>query len=354
MFPSPTIKDIAREAGLHFTTISMALRGHPHISARTRDRVRALAERMGYRRNPVYAALTQHRVGAKRHERPPKLAFIANRTPDDGFFEPAYRRRLVEGVRQQASAMGYDVDVLFLGKGQHTCASLERYLKKEAISGIVIGAFEPHLPNLEVDLSDLSIVKIDSRHMAPAATFVSNDQMGAVRLAFHELRALGYRRVGIAVGAIDEEGTDHLYLSGYYLEQAGLPESERVQPLVFPMGTVDQGRVVPLLRHWAHDERVDAVMCNWTSVRAMLRLAGFNSPAELASCCLYLTTPINGLAGVRVDAMLVGQRAVSLLVDLVRADRHGVPACPTHTYIGCFWQPGSSAPISRAATAPAL
>jgi LacI family transcriptional regulator len=344
MFSSPTIKDIAREAGLHFTTVSMALRGHPHISAETRERVRALAERMGYRRNPVYAALTQHRSGTRMRERPPKIAFIANRAPEEGFYRASHRRQFIAGVKEQAAALGYDSEVLFLAKGYHTSASLYDYLKKQQVSGLVLGAFEPHLPSLILDWSEFCVVKIDSRHMAPAATFVSNDQLGAVRTAFTHLRGLGYKRIGIAVGAIDEEGTDHLYLSGYYLEQAQIPAAERVLPLVFPMGMVETARIVPLMGQWVREQRVEAVMCNWTSVRSMLRSSGLRSPEDVASCCLCLTSAVSGLAGVRVDGTLVGRRAVSLLIDLLRADRRGVPDCPTNTYIGCSWQDGVSAP----------
>ena len=344
MFSSPTIKDIARAAGLHFTTVSMALRGHPHIAVKTRDRIRALADRMGYRRNPVYAALTQHRSGAKQQEQPPKIAFIANRSPEEGFFRASYRRRFVAGVKEQALALGYDTDVLFLDRPRLNPVQLQDHLKKAGIVGIVIGAFEPQRSELELDWSEFCVVKIDSRHMPPAATFVSNDQMGAVRLAYQRLRGLGYHRVGIAVGAGDEQGTDHLYLSGYYLEQAKLPSEERVEPLIFPMGAVDADQVVPLLRLWIREQRLDAVMCNWTSIRSLLRGAGFDSPSDVACCCLCLTGAISGLAGVRVDMGLVGRRAVSLLIDLIRADRRGIPDCPTHTYIGCTWRDGASAP----------
>jgi LacI family transcriptional regulator len=344
MFSSPTIKDIAREAGLHFTTVSMALRGHPNISSRTRDRIRALAERMGYRRNPIYAALTQHRSGAKHRELPPKIAFVANRSPEDGFYKVAYRRRFVSGVREQASSLGYDLEVLFLDRGHYDSGRLSEYLRKNGITALIIAAFEPQRMNLELDWSEFAVVKIDSRHMPPAATFVSNDQMGAVRLAHSKLRALGYRRIGIAIGEIDERGTDNLYLSGYYLEQAYIPADQRVAPLLFPFGTTEASRVVPLMRDWIAEQRLDAVMCNWTTIRSLVREAGYDSPEQVASCCLCLTGHVAGLAGVRVDMSLVGRRAVSLLVDLIRAGQRGIPECPTHTYIGCTWQDGASAP----------
>lgn len=48
-----TLKDVAREAGVHYSTVSLALSGSPKIGARTRERGLATAERLRYRRDPV-------------------------------------------------------------------------------------------------------------------------------------------------------------------------------------------------------------------------------------------------------------------------------------------------------------
>ncbi len=46
-----TIYDIARQAGLSHSAVSMALRGSRQVSERTRERVRRLADQLGYRPN---------------------------------------------------------------------------------------------------------------------------------------------------------------------------------------------------------------------------------------------------------------------------------------------------------------
>ena len=45
----PTIQDVAREARVGMGTASRALDGNPHVADGTRERVRAAAERLGYR-----------------------------------------------------------------------------------------------------------------------------------------------------------------------------------------------------------------------------------------------------------------------------------------------------------------
>lgn len=52
-----TLTHLAQHLGVHPTTISMALRGHPRISAATRERVEALAERWHYAPNHIARSL---------------------------------------------------------------------------------------------------------------------------------------------------------------------------------------------------------------------------------------------------------------------------------------------------------
>ena len=50
----PTIRDIAREAGVSVSTVSLAINGDPRVKNETRELITRIAERLGYR--PTYAA----------------------------------------------------------------------------------------------------------------------------------------------------------------------------------------------------------------------------------------------------------------------------------------------------------
>ena len=60
---SPGIIEIAKLAGVSKSTAARALSGHPSVSARSLQRVEAAAERAGYRRNNLAAALRTGRIG---------------------------------------------------------------------------------------------------------------------------------------------------------------------------------------------------------------------------------------------------------------------------------------------------
>ncbi len=340
---APTIKDVARAAGVHFTTVSMALRGDPRLRAETRDRIFAAVARVGYRRTEISAALSGRRASSHVAPAVPRVAFLANRSPENGSERLGYFRRVVRGARAQAEALGYDFELLFVDEGHHDSASLYRHLRARGIKGIVLGAFEPHRRKVELPWSEFCVVKFDSRHMAPAATFVSNDQMHSVREAFQQLRRLGYRRVGLAMGVNDEVGTDYLPTCGLLLELATLPTARRVTPLLFPPGATDAA-VIRLLGPWIRAERLDAIVSTWTSLRRLVREAGVRCPQDVACVCSCLNRRMPGQAGIVANHEFVGREAIGLLAGLLRAEQYGIPADPTSTYVQGMWFDGASAP----------
>lgn len=321
----------------------MALRGHPSIPPSTRDRIVAAAGRIGYQRDSVFSALSNRRARAQTRNFAPGIGYVVNRSPENGYFRRSHYRMLVEGARKQAEALGYRFELLFVDEGYHNSTSLYEHLKKEGITGLIIGAFESSRAAVDLDWSEFCVVKIDSRHMDPPVTFISTDQLNGVRLAIQKMRGLGYARVGLAVGIEDEEGTDDMHLSGYLLEQPELPAREFIPPLFFPRGAV-AADAIPLLRTWLEQNRIDAVVCNWTYIRTMVAEAGYRCPEDIACACLCLGRRNSALAGLVANMDLVGQRSAALLATLMRSERRGIPASATTTYVQGIWYDGTSAP----------
>ena len=64
----PTLKTIARLAGVSHVAVSKALRDAPDISAATKERVKKIAEEIGYTPNLAARNLyLHHRHGGARH-----------------------------------------------------------------------------------------------------------------------------------------------------------------------------------------------------------------------------------------------------------------------------------------------
>ena len=58
-----TLKDVAREANVSFTTVSRALSGNPEISKETRERILKICDEMGYTTNYIARSMVSKKTG---------------------------------------------------------------------------------------------------------------------------------------------------------------------------------------------------------------------------------------------------------------------------------------------------
>jgi LacI family transcriptional regulator len=343
----PTLKDVAREAGYHITTISLALREHPSIPEETRTLIKGVAHRLGYQRDPVFHALSRFREQGCVRGPAPRIAYLENYGAGSGRERAPHLQAILDGARRQAELLGYQLEPLAVGEDDHDTHSLTQYLKDQQITGVVLAAFVPGFAEIALNWDDYAVAKIHSRHTEPEATVVGNDHIREVRLAFNRLSALGYRRIGLAIGRADEDACGHRHTAGYLMEEASIPAERHVPPLLFPYN-IDSKSLSGMIARWVRRHQVDVVLCNWSSIQTMLEQEGLAVPAKVACAGLCLCDPmLPGLAGVRPHLHLLGERAVSIVVAQLKTTERGVPECASSIYVQSVWQDGPSAPPRR-------
>lgn len=344
----PTLRDVAAESGYHATTISKALRNHPSIPEETRRNIQSIAQRMGYERNPIYYALSRFRNEHPQGKESARIAYLENYGSGSGTPRPPHFEVILEGARNQASLLGYQLDVLAVGEDDHDARSLMRHLRDHHISGIVMANFQPGFAELTLNWDEFAVAKINSRHTEPNATVVSNDQLREVRLSLRRLRELGYRRIGLAIGRADEDACGHRHTAGYVMETAAFPEQERVPPLLFPYN-IPMEAVSGMIGRWVRRNHIDVVLCNWLVIGEMLAASGLRVPDEVAFANLCISNPKDShMAGMRPRLDLVGERAVSIVVAQLKSSALGLPEFPSSLYVQSDWQDGPSAPPRNA------
>jgi LacI family transcriptional regulator len=338
------LKDVAREAGFHITTISLALRAHASIPEKTRLKIQKIADQLGYQPNPVFQALSRFRAQGCVRAPAPRIAYLENFGAGSGRKRPAHLQAMLDGARRQAELLGYELEPLAVGEDDHDTHSLTRYLTEQRITGVVVASFIPGFAEIALNWDDYAVAKIHSRHTEPEATVVGNDHIREVRLAFSRLAALGYRRIGLAVGRADEDACGHRHTAGYLMEEASIPVERHVPPLLFPYN-LDHTSLGGMMARWVRRHRIDVVLCNWGTIQTMLEQEGLSVPDEVACACLCLCDPMPaGLAGIRPHLDLLGERAVSIVVAQLKTTERGVPECASSIYVQSVWQDGPSAP----------
>ncbi len=340
----PRLKDIARESGYHITTVSLALRDHPSIPEETRQRIREIAQRLGYQRNPVYYALSRFRQQGTVRAPSPRIGYLENFGLGSGIPRPPHLQAILDGARRQADLLGYQLEPIPVGEDDHDSRSVTVYLRENGIKGLVICSFMPGCAEIALNWDDYAMVKIHSRHTQPDVTVVGNDQLREVREAFRRMSALGYERVGLAIGRADEDACGHRHTAGYLMEQAGLPIERRVPPLLFPYA-ITYAALGAMIARWVRRHRIDAVLSNHGAIQSMLAAEGIVVPQDVGCAHLCLCPPVSAdAAGMQPRLDVVGERAVSIVVTQLKSSEQGVPQYPSSIYVQSVWKDGPSAP----------
>jgi LacI family transcriptional regulator len=182
----PTLKDLAREAGVSLASASYAVNGNGSVGEQTRAHILAVAQRIGYRQNSAARAMKTGRSGT--------LALLV---PDlaNPFF-PA----LAQAVFRAARGAGY---TMFLIDTEGNEALEQAALAKAVDLGVDGIAW---FPIRDKDTSDgvlarTPVVVLDRTVSGYAAIAV--DYLDAGRIAARHLLDAGHRRIGIISGPTD-------------------------------------------------------------------------------------------------------------------------------------------------------
>jgi DNA-binding LacI/PurR family transcriptional regulator len=337
-----TLADIAAKAGVHVTTVSLALRDHPSIPPATRARIRGVAKKFGYQRDPLLDALNFHRSQRQQQTRVISSAFVVHANTTRLFSGNHYQPLVYAGAKAAAEARGHTLDIFVVGQGHLAPARLNTILTARSITGVLLSTFEIDIGQLDLDWDQFCAVKIECLHLTPNLDAVSNDQLQVARLAMQQLRKLGYRRIGLATACEDQTRLGGSFGMGVLIEQASLPEAERVPPLLFNLSDVPcLNRMIP---EWMRQHRVDVIISNWNELLDVFATAGIRLPDDVAFASLDIPPSMPEVAGVVQNHRLVGQRAMEQLAIMTDAYQRGVPEAQTITYIPGYWQNGVTAP----------
>ena len=337
-----TLADIAAKAGVHVTTVSLALRDHPSIPPVTRARIRDVARKFGYQRDPLLDALNFHRARRNQQPRSVNSAFVVHAGTTRLFSGSHYQPLVYAGAKAAAEAHGHSLEIFVVGQGHLAPARLNTILSARGITGILLSTFEIDIEQLDLDWSQFCAVKIECVHLAPNLDAVANDQLQVARLAMRRLRALGYRRIGLATAREDQTRLGESFGMGVLVEQASLPENECVPPLIFSLAEVPMlPRLIP---EWMHANQVDVVISNWNELFDVFATARVKLPDDVAFASLDVPPSMPHIAGVVQNHRLVGQRAMEQLAIMTDAYQRGVPEAQSITFIPGYWQDGITAP----------
>ncbi|MFD6164523.1 LacI family DNA-binding transcriptional regulator [Oerskovia sp. NPDC060287] len=182
MNPRPTLLDVAAHAGVSKSLVSLALRGDPGVSERTRERIRRAADDLGYRSNALARSLKQGRtmlIGAV-------LSSLDN----------PYHTEIVTGVEEAAGTAGFSV---LLVHGSRDRGHLARHLDTLLglnVDGLVVISSWLEEEHLRAAARRAPVVMVGRPLGAvDGVDTVTNDDARGAALAVDHLVGLGRSRI---------------------------------------------------------------------------------------------------------------------------------------------------------------
>ena len=335
-----TILEIARKAGVSKSTVSYALRDDPNICRATRLRIRKIADRLGYRPDPLVAKLMSHLHGGPSKRHAGVMAFVNLTETKDFHSHQPVLNTFVEGAARRADALGYKLENFWFHEPGISPNRLGQILRNRGIKGILFGSTTHRGSQVDFPWKDFSVLTVGYSIAHPLLHRVVTHHYRNAMLAIRNAVAAGCRRIGFVINKAQDAYMDDLHAAAVYAFQAGIPRANRVRPLLLKDLAP---RSLEPIAPWFHQHAPDVILCAGLSLEH-IRTSGIDVPSEVPGIELLIVHPSPNVAGINPRYDLLGGMAVNLLASHLQHDEFGVPEVPVILQVEGSWHPGSSFP----------
>ncbi len=311
----PTIRDVAKAAGVSVATVSYVLNDSAAISPETRERVLKAIRELDYTPNRYARGLANQKTDA--------LALIlpAARSVSDPFLF-----QFISGVTEAAAGAGYN---LLLIPGDPGVETVQALVRERRADGVILMESEVHDARIDYLLEvDYPFVLFGRSLERQDLTYVDLDNRLGAMLATQHLLALGHRRIGY-IGADRRLVFAHYRYEGHLaaLREAGVtvdPELLQVGDLTERSGYECMERLLALPSPPTAVFAASDAMA--IGAKQALAAAGLRVPQDVALVG-FDDTPVAAYASpplttVRQPIFEMGTEAADLLVARLRGEEH--------------------------------
>lgn len=328
-----TMREIAAEAGVTPATVSMALRNKPRISEATRKHVQQIADKLGYRPDPLLAQLMASRRQGKRAGTQPHIAWLTQFETEDSWKSASSTvLKMYKGSKRRAEERGYALEPFWLNAPGMTPQRMKQILLTRDIHAIILPA-QPVM-DLEMDFpfDPFCVVAIGNSITNPGLNRVQPDLSRGVKLMLNAAKEKGFRRIGLIIKDDDYAHLNEPLYAETLLFWANNPDFPVIPPYRF------KGRLGEDLVKWVQQHRPEVLF----SVHANLDL--LNDPDVLDPAARPARMFLNhyhmkekSLTGVDIHPDLIGARAVDLLISMIQQNQRGLLDAPYKVVTPTSW-----------------
>ncbi len=334
-------QNVADAAGVHVTTVSLALRNSSRLLPETREKIQKIAQELGYQPDPMLSALTVYRRKVRMPYFQGTLAWLDNLKKSGAKPSTKVFSEYWDGARERCEELGYHIEEF--SSSDMSLTRISNILKARGITCILLPPQPRQAAHMRMDWENFSALSFGFSLTYPRLHLVTNAQYRSARLAVRTMRRYGYRRIGLATLDDIEVRTDHNFSSGYLAEH----RLGGRKPL--PIFEYSYGKKASRRSHaaefakWFRTNKPDAVLYLDNDVPNALKELGVG-PESCGYASLAAPAEGGAIAGVYQNGKLVGRTAVDYLVDMYNRNERGVPKYPFRLLVEGYWVDGDSLP----------
>lgn len=332
---SVTLRDIAQKLGISHVTVSMALRNSPRIPEARRIQIKDMAAEMGYRPNPMAAALANFKQSSKIRPVQAGVAWV-NHWPDPRkLYTYLEFNRYWLGAKASAEKLGYSLEEFVCDKSM-TPSRLQKVLVARGINGILIPPHQIALNWGDFAWDRFSTVRFGRTVETPKVHLVTADQIANTIRAFEEVQARGYERIGFVSGPLQRTS---LFEPGYLSAQRFVPPSLRIPVFRAGEGVARHGEFAA----WMKKYKPEAIISEIQDAPGLLKKAGYRIPEDIG---LAATSILDGNAdsGIYQNPEEIGRVGFLVVASLIHDNDKGIPPIARQILVEGEWVDGSSLP----------
>jgi LacI family transcriptional regulator len=333
------MSDVALAAHVHKSTVSLALRNQPKLNTATRERIRKIAEELGYRPDPMLNLFNLHRRALVPPRPAGAIAFVSDLPNAAAFARSKRHEGIYAAAREEAKRLNFTVELFLVGPGQLSPARLSQVLLARGITGILLGALSPATRSLNIDWTRFCVFGIESMQMEPGVDNVSTDYCQAARLSLLHLWQRGARNVGFIVA--NDLGTEiEGQLRAGYLVESYAKDPVRLSSF-WRLDDQEEGFVERLIQ-WIDAGELDGIVGCGVQVAGLAAKLHPDLVSRLAWVSIGTSNVPSTCPGVPALLGELGRRAVELLAMRLQINLRGLPANPATTFFPVEWRADNS------------
>lgn len=319
---------VAKAVGVATSTVSKALREDPTIPPGRRREIQRAAASLGYRPDPLVAALMARLHSRRRRNDPHHIAWIDLWSDAEQASRASDFKLLLRGANQRAYELGYQIEVHNVATSETSAARLHQILISRSQWGLIIPPVPDQAMSYPLDLQGLTGVTIGTSLHHPVMHRVAPNLYQGGQLACRRLRGHGYRRIGLVLSPQMVERVEGKWLGAFLAEQVQWPAPERVPPL---LAQADDPQA---FRRWEREWKPDVLLVaeahveDWRNrTKSRCAVAWLRRSEKLSRAAMAVDT----------RPAKMGAAAVELVVGQLHRNERGSPEIPHTLLLDGVW-----------------